>query len=160
MSVRKRKSKTAEGQDQESWVVNYTDQAGKRRLKSFDKKKAADKFDAVVRTELKIGIHTPDSSSIMVGEAGDRWITACTSAGLERTTIDAYRSHLELHIKPFLGRRKLSQLSVPMVTDFEWKLRDGSDTEKRRSPAMVKRVRADLDCQRAGRRLGCAQRCT
>jgi integrase len=144
MSVRKRKWKTADGLDQESWVVNYTDQAGKRRLKSFDKKKAADKFDAVVRTELKIGIHTPDSSSITVGEAGDRWIAACTSAGLERTTIDAYRSHLELHIKPFLGKRKLSQLSVPMVTDFERKLRDGTETEKRRSVAMVKRVRADL----------------
>jgi integrase len=51
---------------------------------------------------------------------------------------------LELHIKPFLGARKLSQLNVPMVTDFERRLRDGTDTEKPRSPAMVKRVRADL----------------
>jgi integrase len=144
MSVRKRKWIGGDGQEKEGWVVNYTDQAGKRRLKTFRKKKVADDFDAIVQTELKIGIQTPDSSSITVAKAGDRWIEACKSAGLERTTIDAYSSHLELHIKPFLGARKLSQLSVPMVTDWERKLRSGTDVEKPRSPAMVKRVRADL----------------
>lgn len=144
MSIRKRKWKSANGVELTAWVVNYTDQAGKRRLKTFDKKKAADDFDAITRNEVRTGIHTPDSSSITVGEAGDRWLTACENAGLERTTVDAYRSHLNLHIKPFLGARKLSQLTVPMVTDFERRLRDGRDNEKPRSTAMVKRVRADL----------------
>jgi integrase len=144
MSIRKRIWKSPDGLEQTAWVVNYTDQAGKRRLKTFEKKKSADDFDATTRNELRTGIHTPDSSSITVGVAGDRWIAACENAGLEKTTVDAYRSHLNLHIKPFLGARKLSQLTVPMVTDFERRLRDGTDTEKPRSPAMVKRVRADL----------------
>ncbi|MCP3381259.1 site-specific integrase [Bradyrhizobium sp. CCGUVB4N] len=144
MSVRKRTWKAAEGVEKTAWVVNYTDQAGKRRLKTFDKKKAADDFDATVRNEVQAGIHTPDRASVTVGEAGDRWLASCESIGLERTTIDAYRSHLDLHIKPFLGARKLSQLTVPMITDFERKLRDGTETEKPRSAAMVKRVRADL----------------
>ena len=97
-----------------------------------------------IRVDIKAGIHTPDSSSITVSEAGERWITACTSAGLERTTIDSYRSHLDLHIVPFLGRRKLSQLTIPMVTDFERTMRSGTEQEKPRSAPMIKRVLSDL----------------
>jgi len=144
MSVRKRTWKAAEGVEKTAWVVNYTDQVGKRRLKTFDKKKAADDFEATVRNEVRAGVHTPDSTRVTVGEAGDRWIAACESVGLEPTTIDAYRSHLNLHIKPFLGARKLSQLTAPMIADFERKLRDGTETQKPRSMAMVKRVRSDL----------------
>jgi integrase len=144
MSVRKRTWTTAKGVEQEAWVVDYVDQSGKRRNKQFDRKKSADDFDTTARNEMRAGIHTPDSTSVTVGEAGDRWIKACESVGLERTTVDAYRTHVDLHIKPFLGTRKLSQLTIPMVTDFERKLRDGTDTEKPRSPAMVKRVRSDL----------------
>jgi hypothetical protein len=92
----------------------------------------------------QLGVHTADSVSITVAEAGDRWITNCTSLGLERTTIDSYSSHLEPHIKPFIGDRKLSQLTVPMVSEFERKLRDGTEDQKPRSAAMVKRIRSDL----------------
>jgi hypothetical protein len=105
MSIRKRKWKSTDGVEQTAWIVNYTDQAGKRRLKTFDKKKSADEFDASMRNELRTGIHTPDSSSITVSKAGDRWLVACENAGLERTTVDAYRSHLNLHITPFLGAK-------------------------------------------------------
>src|SRR5262249_19439060 len=92
----------------------------------------------------RAGIHTADGASITVGEAGKRWIANCEKAGLERTTVDSYRQHLELHIKPFLGARKLSQLTVPMVAEFERNLRDGIEGQKPRSAAMAKRVRGDL----------------
>jgi integrase len=144
MSIRKRSWKAAEGLEKVAWVVDYVDQAGKRRHKTFERKKEADSFHATAKVEVKAGIHTADNSSITVGEAGERWISACTSAGLERTTIDSYRSHLDLHIVPFLGRRKLPELTIPMVSDFETKLRTGTDHEKPRSLAMVKRVRSDL----------------
>ncbi len=104
MSVRKRTWKSPEGEEKHAWVVDYADQAGKRRLRTFERKKDADDFDASARVEVKAGIHTPDSSSITVGQAGERWITACTAAKLERTTIDSYRAHLDLHIVPFIGR--------------------------------------------------------
>ena len=41
MTVRKRTWTNRDGSQSESWVVAYTDQAGKRRLKSFDKKREA-----------------------------------------------------------------------------------------------------------------------
>jgi integrase len=144
MSIRKRVWKNGEGLQKTAWVVDYVDQGGKRRLKTFERKKDADDFHATAKVEIKAGIHTADSSSITVAEAGERWLVACVNAGLERTTIDAYRSHVHLHINPFLGRRKLSELTVPLTSDFETKLRTGTETEKPRSPAMVKRVRSDL----------------
>jgi len=144
MSIRKRKWTAASGLEHEAWVVDYVDQGGKRRNKQFDRKKSADEFETTVRSELRSGIHTADSASVTVSKAGDRWIANCVSAGLERTTVDSYRQHLELHIKPFLGARKLSQLTVPMVAEFERKLRDGTNDHEPRSAAMVKRVRGDL----------------
>src|ERR1700761_6223811 len=96
MSVRKRKWQSADGVDHEAWVVDYVDQSGKRRNKQFIRKKAADEFQTTVRNELRQGIHTADGASVTVKEAGDIWLADCKAVGLERTTIDAYRTHLEL----------------------------------------------------------------
>ena len=93
------------GRGEGSWVVDYVDQGGKRRLKTFAKKKAADNFEATANVEVRAGIHTADSASITVKEAGKLWLETCEKAGLERTTIDAYRQHLRLHIEPYLGTR-------------------------------------------------------
>src|SRR5271166_2429335 len=50
-----------------------------------------------------------------------------------------YRQQLSLHIAPYLGNIKLSQLSAPMVREFEDRLaRDG------RSAAMVRKVHVSL----------------
>jgi hypothetical protein len=46
MSVRKRQWTTSKGEPRESWVVNYTDPQGKRRLKTFKRKKQADSYAA------------------------------------------------------------------------------------------------------------------
>ena len=67
---------------------------------------------------------------------------------LERATVDSYRRHLRLHIEPYLGRMKLSQLSAPAVGEFEDKLArgdmpEGADLEPR-SQAMVRHVRVSL----------------
>src|SRR5271166_1200751 len=127
MSIRKRSWKAPDGTEKAAWVVDYVDQGGKRRLKTFARKKDADDFHAQAKVEVKAGTHTADSSSITVAEAGERWLAACVNAGLERTTVDAYRSHVHLHINPLLGRRKLSELTGPLISDFETKLRTGTD---------------------------------
>jgi integrase len=35
MTVRKRLWKTAAGEERQAWIVDYSDQAGKRRMKTF-----------------------------------------------------------------------------------------------------------------------------
>jgi integrase len=148
MSVRKRAWTTSKGVQKEAWVVDYVDQAGKRHLKTFAKKKAADNFEATANVEVRAGIHTAASESVTVARAGKLWIETCEHAGLERATIDAYRQHLRLHIEPYLGNLKLSQLSAPAVREFEDKLARGdmaaSAQPQPRSPAMVRKVRVSL----------------
>jgi integrase len=97
MSVRKRKWTNAKGEAKEAWAVDYVDQSGARRLKTFTRKKDADDFHAKAKVEIKAGIHTADRASITVAEAGERWLTACTNAGLERTTVDAYLPRRSSH---------------------------------------------------------------
>jgi hypothetical protein len=69
MSVRKRTWKNGDGSQGEAWVVAYTGQDRKRRIKSFARKKDADTFEATVNVDIRTGIHVPDSQSIMVAEA-------------------------------------------------------------------------------------------
>jgi integrase len=149
MSVRKRTWATANRQQKEAWVVDYVDQHGKRHLKTFERKKDADAYEASVKVDVRQGTHTPDSASITVADAGELWINGAEKSGLERTTIDAYRQHLRLHISPYLGRTRLSQLSTPMVRQFEDKLRHGvsaagSIETHERSPAMTKKILGSL----------------
>jgi integrase len=138
MSVRRRSWQNRDGSRSEAWVVGYTDRAGVRRLKTFERKKDAEVFEAAVALDVRAGIHVPDSQSIVVAEAARLWLEGCDAAGLERTTRDAYRQHVELHIVPLLGAVKLSQLSIPMARAFEDTLR------KDRSPAMVRKIRGSL----------------
>ena len=55
MSVRKRQWVTGKGEPREAWVVDYVDTAGKRRLKTFTRKKKADAFAATSKVEVADG---------------------------------------------------------------------------------------------------------
>src|ERR1700722_5483273 len=139
MSVRKRSWITATGESRSSWVVNYTDQSGIRRLKTFMKKKAADNCAATASVEIRAGVHIADSASVTIAQAGGLWLETGEKNRLERSTLTIYRQQLALHIAPYLGNVKLSQLSAPMVREFEDQLaRDG------RSAAMVRKVHVSL----------------
>ena len=136
MSVRKRTWTTRLGEQKEAWIVDYSDQSGTRRLKTFERKKDADAYAQQVGVDVRAGVHT--STKTTVTEAGRKWI-ADAEHRLEPATVESYRQHLADHIIPYLGAVKLSQLTVPAVREFMDRLRkDG------RSPAMVKRVVGDL----------------
>jgi integrase len=77
MSIRNRTWKTAKGDAKEAWVVDYVDQHGKRRLKTFRLQREAKVFSATTATvEIRQGVYTPDSASVTVADAGWR----CSSA--------------------------------------------------------------------------------
>jgi integrase len=149
MSVRKRVWATQTGQHREAWVVDYVDQQGGRRLKTFKRKGDADSFAATTTVQISEGVHVPESTSLTIKDAAENWITRCKSR-LQEGTLDQYRQHVDLHIVPFIGRVKLSKVTVPFVCIFE-------DTlgKEGRSPAMVRAVRVSLgallsDAQRRG----------
>jgi integrase len=139
VSVRKRTWNSPRGEPKEAWVVDYIDQHGDRHLKTFAKKRDADAHHALVGVTVRAGTHTADSKSVTVAKAAEMWLESCEAAGLERTSMVAYRQRADLHIVPILGALRLSQLTVPLVRGFEDRLRrDG------RSAAMVRAARRAL----------------
>jgi integrase len=138
MSIRKRAWKTGD-QIKTAWVADYFDQAGKRHIKTFSTKKAADAWLLGARHEVSQGVHAPASTSITVAEAGDLWLAQSETDGLERSTLTQYRQHLELHIKPFLGGTKISQLTPAAIQEFRNRL-----AAEHRSRAMLKRATTSL----------------
>lgn len=139
MSVRKRTWTTPKGEEKTAWVVDYVDTTGTRRLKTFKLKKQADQFAATATVEVREGVHVADSATITLHEAGKLWLKSGDAAGLERTTMDQRRQHLELHIVPLAGTVKLTKITAPWIRSFQDDLREGG-----RSPAMVKRVTVSL----------------
>lgn len=153
MSVRTHIWTTKSGEQRQSYLVQYStaelDSRGKRKrhVKFFAKKKDADAFHAQVRVDVSKGVHVPASKSITVEAAGRNWIDSC--ADLERTTVDGYQQHLNLHINPYLAGIKLSALTVAIVRDWQDKLRKGipapgQTQAEPRTADMVKRVTTSL----------------
>ena len=139
MSVRKRSWVTSNGEPREAWIVDYADQDGERHIRTFDRKKEADAFHATVRVDVGRGTHTAPSKSVTVREAGQLWLATGKNNSLERTTLDSYRAHLDLHIMPFLGSVKLASLTTAAIRQFEDRLRANG-----RTPVMTKRVLTSL----------------
>lgn len=139
MSVRKRVWTTPKGEEKSAWIADYVDGKGKRRQKTFARKKEADAFAATASVEVREGTHVADSASATVAQAGAFWIASGENAGLERSTVNQRRRHLRLHIEPLLGTTLLSRLSVPVIRGFEDDLRAAGV-----SAAMVRKVLVSL----------------
>lgn len=137
MSIRERTWKTKNGVEKSAYIVDYYAQTGKRHIKTFAKKKDALAFEAKTRIEVNGRVHIADRETITIAEAGKRWLEACGE--LERSTLAQYRQHLELHITPLVGKRKLTDVTVPFVRQFLDDLR-----EEGRSDPMVRNVRVSL----------------
>ena len=76
---------THNGQAKEAWVVGYTDGSGKRRLKTLDKKKDADRYRTKVETEVEIGAHTPDRASVRVRVLAEEYLASIETRRLAGT---------------------------------------------------------------------------
>lgn len=139
MSVRKREWTTPKGVEKSAWVVDYTDTAGKRRLKTFQRKKEADAFAATATVEVREGTHVADRETVTVEAASKLWIASTKAAGLERSSIEDYERTLRPHIIPFIGALRLNTLTTARLRAYEDELRAAD-----RSASMTKRVLTSL----------------
>lgn len=135
-SIRKRTWQSG-GEEKTAWVTDYFDQDGKRRLKTFTTKKAADAWLVQARSQVASGTHTPESTSVTVAEAAALWVARAETEGLERSTLVQYRSHAR-HIKQGLGSMKLARLSAPAVEQFK------DDLLSRLSRALARKIIVSL----------------
>ena len=116
---------THNGKTKTAWAVRWSDQEGKRRLKTFDlgDKKAADKYRRKVEDEIEKGVHNARASSITVTKACDDWLEHCQrrmflGKRMTRGTYEGYRLFVRLHIVPYLGNKKLSDLTAPVIQQW------------------------------------------
>jgi integrase len=121
------------------WRATYVDGAGRRRTKQFVRKSDADAWLVETRHSVSRGTHTAASVSPTVKEAAALWIKTCRAKGLEPLTVDGYEQHINLHINPYLGTKKLAELNTPAINAFADTLRDNG-----RSADMRRRVVGSL----------------
>ena len=141
--VWRRTWRTSRGEHREAWAVDYhtPDPLDGRPCpirRQFKIEHEANAFAARTFVEVEAGAHVPDSRSCTVTEAGEKWLEAVKAKNRERSTTNAYEGHLRLHINPRIGHVKLTELTLPLVADFEDRLR------KQLSPAMTRRVMGSL----------------
>ncbi|MGK7056874.1 tyrosine-type recombinase/integrase [Bradyrhizobium sp. 1050_B9_N1_2] len=117
------------------WQAGYVDGAGERRFKMFERKAEAEAWLVEVRHDVARGTHTAGSMSPTVKDAAALWIKRCGEKRLEPMTVKGYEEHVDLHIVPFIGAKKLSEITVPAVNAFADQLREAG-----RSAEMIKRV--------------------
>jgi integrase len=118
MSVRKRSWITKQGETKNAWIVDYVDGKGERHIKTFARKSDAAAYHARVTVDVAKGIHTPESRSLTVAMAAEQWLEATALEGLERSTLEHYRTHVTRHIAPKIGAAKLATLTTPQVNAF------------------------------------------
>jgi integrase len=134
MSVRKRVLK-----HRVAWLADYTDSGGHRRAKQFSTKAEAVAFAAKTRVDVTAGIHTADSASATVAQAGALWIQRAERENLERGTLQFYDEHLRLHINPLIGNLRLSRLTIPVLSNFRNQLLDSG-----RSTSLTRKILTSL----------------
>jgi integrase len=132
------------------WQADYRDGSGARRSKQFGLKREAEVFLTKAQHDVGQGTHVADSTSITVSDAADLWVKRAESDGLERSTVDQYKQHRDIHIVPELGALKLNKITTVSVHAFADKL------AKTRSRAMVRKVLVSLsgifsEAQRLGK---------
>lgn len=135
-SVRKR-TWTAGGKIKTAWLVAYRDQQKERRFETFATKKDAEDRLVEIQGEIRQGIHAPRSKSITVNEAAKLWIEHGETEDLERSTLAAYKNHIE-HLRPLVGETRLADLTKPGIETIRDKLL------KQHSRAMAQKVLTSL----------------
>lgn len=137
------------GKTKTSWLADYSDQDGKRHVKTFETKKAADAWLVGARGEVQRGTHTADAGSITIEKAGSLWYERGRVEKRERSTLAERELHMRLHINPAIGGIKLSRLSTPAIESFR------DDLLRKNSQAMARKILVSLkgilnDAQRRG----------
>ena len=106
---------THNGETKTAWVVRYTDHGGNRRMKTFEKKKDADKYRTEVETELGTGNHTPDSETARVRAVCERFLKHAeqrVEAGtMGRARYTSLATVVKKHMIPALGHRKFNEVA-------------------------------------------------
>ncbi len=124
-SVRKREW-IYQGEPKTAWICDYVDGSGKRRQKTFEKKKDADRFRDKVQGEIERGEHVPDREGMTVKKCAEYFIRHAegrkNDGKIGESRLRIIKCALDNHIIPELGKTRLDQLSWPILEEWARKM--------------------------------------
>lgn len=124
-TVRKR-TWTHNGKESTAWVVAYTDQGGKRRIKTFDKKKDADRYRTQVESEIEDRTHVAYSDTITIAKLADLYLAECERrwkiGDLAGATVYGINGYVKNHVVPNIGAMKAIDVRTSHVQEIIDKL--------------------------------------
>lgn len=116
MSIVKKREWVYNGQTKSAWIVRYTDSDGKKRLKTFEFKKDADRYRLKVDTEIDIGSHIPLSQAKTVREVcrlfGVHSEERLKDGRIGRARFEILKNAINISIVPHLGGIKIKDVSI------------------------------------------------
>ena len=121
-SVSKREWVSPNGEKKVAWVLRYTDPAGKRRLKTFERKKEADGERVRIEAELAAGTHCAHDKTVTIGRVASEF-EDFTEERFKAGVIGlGYLTNVRMGIRksilPQLGHIALADLSVAAIEDL------------------------------------------
>ena len=116
---------THNGETNSAWVVRYVDQGGKRRMKTFERKKDADKHRTQVENEIEAGTHMPGSDALRISEICEQFLRHSESRLRDGKIGKGCHENLTMivdqSIVPRLGGRLITEVTFKDVEGwYEW----------------------------------------
>lgn len=102
-------------------------QAKSHSKKGFPTKKAAQEYEASMRSKLTNPSYIPPTAAqckLTVAEYLEDWVDGHGKTNLRPSTFASYRSHIKNHIIPYIGNISLCQLTPAMLDDMYRQLYD------------------------------------
>lgn len=135
---------TYKGEKKEAWVVRYTDQGGKRRLQTFDKKRDADRYRMKVEFEIEQGTHIAAREALTVKELMERFLEYTDVRHRDGKIADSYRKKMHTysrrHIVPALGNKPATELTFRDLEAWATSIREKSPAYGGWGPVITKRI--------------------
>lgn len=95
------------------WRIDYRDQFGKRYRHTYDRKQDAQDALDEARAAIKGGTFVAAGDVPTFAEVAEQWFA--NKKGLRPNTVEQYRTHLDNHLLPELGRLRLNQIDVDRI---------------------------------------------
>lgn len=133
--------KRPDGRWEARYTVGFDPQTGKQNQKSIYGKTQKEAREALTQviSDLDDGTYIAPSAQSL-GEWLDTWLIVYAQHSVKPYTYDNYERNCNRHIKPALGKTRLSNLSAPQIQQFYNTLL----VEKKLSPKTVKNIHGVL----------------
>lgn len=117
-TIRKREW-THKGIRKTAWIVTYTDNGGKRRQETFERKKDADVARIRIEGEVSKGVHIANAESVKIGAALEEYVIDCERRLRigDRMTLDHFRvmQFYARHVQQHFGNILIKDVKLPFV---------------------------------------------